>query len=218
VISAYPPKIIEIPGPNGRSEHIMWGEVIVHDENGDEVVMPGVGDAIGKNWDPNAVKEMLGDMFRNALMRHGAGLDMWKKEDTDRARQERNAAGADDPGGYAARAAIFDQDQAGEGTQASQQGRRRTRAAAASTKQEDSGGTPPIDPEAQASADLAVTLGEKPGITIAELAAEYDKALAKKLTTKLCVDKATGETVKVFHVWGRVRRALEGLPVPGGKA
>jgi hypothetical protein len=215
VINAYPPKIIEIAGPNGRAEHIMWGEVIIHDENGDEVVMPGVGDAIGKNWDPNAVKEMLGDLFRNALMRHGAGLDMWKKEDADRAKRERDAAGADDPGGYAARAAMFDQDQAGEGSQA-QPARRRGRQAQA--KQEDA--LPPIDPEAQASADLAVTLGKKPGITIAALEAEYEKALAKKVTTKMCVDSATGETVKVFQVWGRVRRAVEGLPVPGhdGKA
>lgn len=211
VIEAYPPKIIEIPGANGRIEHIMWGEVLVHDENGDLVGMPGVGDAIGKNWDPNAVKEMVGDLLRNALMRRGTGLEMWKKEDADRAKRERNGGNADDPWGHNARAGLFDDD----AKDAPGQGRRKRPAPRAELSETAATeGGPAISPEAQASADLAIALGERK-VSLEELAAEYDKALKKKLTTLHAVDKATGETVKVFQVWGRVRRNLEGLSAPG---
>jgi hypothetical protein len=198
VISAYPPKIIEIPGPNGRAEHVMWGEVIIHDENGDEVVMPGVGDAIGKNWDPNAVKEMLGDLLRNALMRHGTGLQMWKKEDTDRAKRERGGAGGgnpDDPWGAGARAALFD-----DGVTAAA-----------------------VNPQAQAAADLAWKLGQARTGEIEEALAKlkdhHTATLKAKLLPLHCTDPADKTTrVKVFEVFGRAKRLLEGLPVPGGQA
>lgn len=39
----------------------------------------GYGDAQGKTG-PNAVKEAIGDALRNAGMRFGVGLDMWRKE------------------------------------------------------------------------------------------------------------------------------------------
>jgi hypothetical protein len=39
----------------------------------------GYGDAAGKTG-PNAIKEAIGDGLRNAGMRFGAGLDMWRKE------------------------------------------------------------------------------------------------------------------------------------------
>lgn len=41
----------------------------------------GYGDAQGKSG-PNAVKECIGDALRNAGMRFGVGLDMWRKEGT----------------------------------------------------------------------------------------------------------------------------------------
>ena len=218
VISAYPPKIIEIPGPNGRVEHVLWGEVIVHDENGDEVVMPGVGDAIGKNWDPNAVKEMLGDLLRNAMMRHGTGLDMWKKEDSDRAKRERHGAGGspDDPWGAGARAALFDDD----AKPAQQQGRRR--APAERKPPEDTGGNEAgINPQAQAAADLAWKLAEASPAEVAgaleKLKELHTKTMKDKLLPLHCMDPGSlmPSKVKVFEVFGRAKRKLEGLPVPG---
>jgi hypothetical protein len=212
VISAYPPKIIEVPGPNGRVEHIMWGEVIIHDENGDEFAMPGVGDAIGKSWDPNAVKEMLGDLFRNALMRHGAGLDLWKKQDADQAKRERNAAGADDPGGYSARAAIFDQ--AGEGSQ--EQPASGRPAARKPRETPPDTGTAGINPEAQAAADLAWKL-RTDQVTVEELRLKaYEPALKNKLlgdkhgVQMHCLAPWDREQkTTVIKVIGRARQELE---------
>lgn len=40
----------------------------------------GFGDAGEKNG-PNAVKEMIGDAIRNAAMRFGVALDLWRKDD-----------------------------------------------------------------------------------------------------------------------------------------
>lgn len=40
----------------------------------------GYGDAQGKQG-PNAVKEAIGDALRNAAMRFGAALDLWRKTD-----------------------------------------------------------------------------------------------------------------------------------------
>lgn len=42
----------------------------------------GYGDAAGKSG-PNAVKEAIGDALRNAGMRFGVALDMWRKEGTE---------------------------------------------------------------------------------------------------------------------------------------
>lgn len=42
----------------------------------------GYGDAAGKTG-PNAIKEAIGDALRNAGMRFGVGLDMWRKEAGD---------------------------------------------------------------------------------------------------------------------------------------
>ena len=216
VISAYPPKIIEIPGPNGRVEHIMWGEVIVHDENGDEVVMPGVGDATGKNWDPNAVKEMIGDLLRNAVMRHGTGLEMWKKEDADRAKRERNGAGgnADDPWG--ARTTLFDDD----AKPAQQQGRRKPRQPDAKPAEPAGAGDAAISPEAQTAADLAWQIAQAPpgetGPALSKLKDHHTATMKKKLLPLHCINPADKQTrVKVFEVFGWAKRKLEGLPVPG---
>ena len=216
VISAYPPKIIEIPGPNGRVEHIMWGEVIVHDENGGEVVMPGVGDATGKNWDPNAVKEMIGDLLRNAVMRHGTGLEMWKKEDADRAKRERNGAGgnADDPWG--ARTTLFDDD----AKPAQQQGRRKPRQPDAKPAEPAGAGDAAISPEAQTAADLAWQIAQAPpgetGPALSKLKDHHTATMKKKLLPLHCINPADKQTrVKVFEVFGWAKRKLEGLPVPG---
>jgi len=45
----------------------------------------GYGDAQGKKG-PNAVKEAIGDGFRNAGMRFGVGLEMWMKGDREAAK------------------------------------------------------------------------------------------------------------------------------------
>lgn len=47
----------------------------------------GFGDAEGKTG-ANAVKEMIGDALRNAAMRFGVGLDLWRKEDKGRRQVE----------------------------------------------------------------------------------------------------------------------------------
>lgn len=203
VISAYPPKIIEI----GGGEHIMWGEVVVHDENGDEVVMPGVGDAIGKMWDPNAVKEMVGDLLRNSLMRHGAGLDLWKKEDADKAKRERQQSGADDPGGYSARAAIFDdQDKAAEGSQAPARAQRKGRPAPP-----DTGAQAGLNPQALAAADLAWKIaqaGTDDGLT--RLQAAHEQAREDRILGLHCPDPEHPEkTTTVLKVFARARDTLE---------
>lgn len=64
----------------------------------------GYGDAQGKTG-PNAVKEAIGDALRNAGMRFGVGLDMWRKETGDEpestappnARQQRPQPPAEPP-------------------------------------------------------------------------------------------------------------------------
>lgn len=215
VINAYPPKIIEVDGGNGRVEHIMWGEVIIHDENGDEFAMPGVGDAIGKAWDPNAVKEMVGDLLRNALMRHGAGLDLWKKEDADKAKRERTAAGADDPGGYAARASIFDQDQAAEGTQArSARGRAAARKPAEPPPDTGNAG---INPEAQAAADLAYKIAASGSALqqpdLGKLQDAHAKARTKMLLGLHCLNPVNqAEKTTVLKAFAFARQQIEDRP------
>lgn len=210
VIAAYPPKVIELPAVNGRVERVMWGEVIVHDENGLEVVMPGVGDALGKNWDPNAVKEMVGDLLRNALMRHGAGLDLWKKEDADKNKREQSAAAADDSAGYSARAGLFDDDSAATAKPAARS-RARQQAPPA-----DTGQAAGINPEAQAIADLAWQLREV-GVVPEELRVKTHKvATAKKLLGLHCQapwDRALKTTV--LAVISQARADLEAIHAAG---
>jgi hypothetical protein len=205
VIAAYPPKIIELPpGPTGRVERIMWGELIVHDENGDEVVMPGVGDALGKTWDPNAVKEMVGDLLRNAAMRHGAGLDLWKKEDTDRNKREQSAAGADESAGYSARAGLFDDDSAAAAKPAATRSRARQAAPA------DTGQAPGINPEAQGIADLAWRLREGGASLEGLRKATHEPATKQKLLSLHCQapwDRT--EKTTVLTVISRARTELE---------
>jgi hypothetical protein len=92
VMDSFPPKLTTFEVPDGkggtRTEHGMWIELILHDENGEEIVTPGFGDALGKQWDGNAMKEVIGDAARNAAMRRGAALDLWRKMDMDRAQKE----------------------------------------------------------------------------------------------------------------------------------
>lgn len=45
----------------------------------------GFGDAVGKQWGPTAIKEVIGDALRNSAMRFGVGLDLWHKGDLDAA-------------------------------------------------------------------------------------------------------------------------------------
>jgi hypothetical protein len=54
----------------------MWIKLTVGD-----VTRLGYGDASGKDG-PNAVKEIIGDALRNAGMRFGMALDLWRKEST----------------------------------------------------------------------------------------------------------------------------------------
>lgn len=48
----------------------------------------GFGDAVGKQWGPTAIKEVIGDALRNAAMRFGVGLQLWHKGDLDAAAGE----------------------------------------------------------------------------------------------------------------------------------
>jgi hypothetical protein len=49
----------------------------------------GYGDADGKSGG-NAVKETIGDALRNAAMRFGVGLDLWRKEDKRRPQSDQD--------------------------------------------------------------------------------------------------------------------------------
>lgn len=66
VLNAAPPKFDSKGG--------MWIRLTIGG-----VTRLGYGDAAGKDG-PNAVKEAIGDALRNAGMRFGVGLDMWRKE------------------------------------------------------------------------------------------------------------------------------------------
>lgn len=207
VLQAYPPKILTLED----GSHVMWGRLIIHDENGDEHVMPGVGNAVGKAWGPNALKEIIGDMLRNAGMREGMGLKMWLKQDAEQVKRERDQIGADDPGGFAARQALFD-DKAGEGSQDQPaRGRaRKTREAPPNT------GTAGINPEAQAAADLAWKL-RTDEVTVEELRLKaYEPALKNKLlgdkhgVQMHCLAPWDREQkTTVIKVIGRARQELE---------
>src|SRR5581483_3397169 len=180
VAAAYPPKIIEMDIGNGRVERVMWGELVIHDGDGNEIVTPGVGDAIGKAWGPNALKEIIGDLVRNAAMRRGLALNLWMKQDADQAaRESRVTAGADDPAGSAARAALFDDD-AGPA-----KGRGRT----AGPKPGTASGEAGINPEAQAAADMAWLIAQDPAKGgLDALQACHGKARDKRLLGLHCLD------------------------------
>lgn len=188
VLQAYPPKILTLED----GSHVMWGRLIIHDENGDEHVMPGVGDAVGKAWGPNALKEIIGDMLRNAGMREGMGLKMWMKQDAEQVRRERNQVPADAPGGFAARAGLFDE--AGEGSQALPAGRR-----ARKTREvpPDTGAQAGINPEAQAAADLASQIAASgradQNADLARLQACHEDARTKKILGLHCLNPANRE-------------------------
>ena len=191
VLSAYPPKIIEMEIPTSRgtaTERVMWGELVIHDDVGNEIVMPGVGDAIGKAWGPNALKEMVGDLLRNAGMRRGAALNLWMGEERDRAKAE-NRASADEPSGYAARAGLFDDD-------AKPAAKPRPRKPA-EAKPDAGANEAGINPEAQAAADLlwALACDGKPE---ADVAAAHEAARRNKLLGLHCLapwDKTVKTTV-----------------------
>jgi hypothetical protein len=56
----------------------------------------GYGDAQGKSGG-NAVKEVIGDAIRNAAMRFGVGLDLWRKTDKVEAEHESPPIGSQEP-------------------------------------------------------------------------------------------------------------------------
>jgi hypothetical protein len=202
VIAAFPPKIDQIVTDAGRTERIMWIELVVHDENGNEVITPGVGDAIGKPWGPNALKEMIGDAVRNSGQRRGLALDLWRKIDLEQARKETTLAL---PEGYSA-GAVFDQ--VGEENQdRPAKGRstaRKPREAPPDT------GQAGVNPEAQAIADLAWKLrGDH--VPPEELRVRtHTVAMKKGLLVLHCqAPWDTTQKVTVQMVIGRAREELE---------
>lgn len=58
----------------------MWMRVMVHDDDNEQVWTLGYGDAEGKRG-PAAMKEIIGDGIRNAMMRRGLALDLWSRSD-----------------------------------------------------------------------------------------------------------------------------------------
>jgi hypothetical protein len=202
VLQAYPPKLVKLDD----GSHVLWGRLIIHDENGEEHVMPGVGDAVGKAWGPKALKEVIGDMLRNAGMREGMGLRMWMKENAEQVKRERDQAPADDPRGYAARAGLFD-----EGSQDPPASRTRGPKTKTRETPPDTGAQAGINPEAQAAADLAWKLRQKEGMTPAEFRAKvYEPARKDQLLGLHCMapwDKT--EETTVLKVMARCREELE---------
>lgn len=197
VLQAYPPKIVTLED----GSHVMWGRLIIHDENGDEHVMPGVGDAVGKAWGPNALKEIIGDMLRNAGMREGMGLKMWMKQDAEQVKRERDQVAADDPRGFEARVGLFDEKGNQDPPAGKPQGRRR--AAPADT------GNAGVNPKAQAAADLAWQLRLQ-GVPTARLRAEaHDPAMKDGLLLLHCL--APWDKKQKTIVQAVVRRAREEL-------
>lgn len=69
-------QVLDAAPPKFDSNGGMWMRVTIAG-----VTRYGYGDAAGKSG-PNAIKEAIGDGLRNAGMRFGAGLDMWRKEPT----------------------------------------------------------------------------------------------------------------------------------------
>lgn len=181
VIEAAPPAITEIPNANGYVERGMWMWLVVHDEHGREVVTPGFGDATGKAWGVTALKEVIGDGIRNAGMRRGLALDLWRRMDLEQARRDTAAATGSD---YADRAALFDDD----AKQATAAGGRR-RAKPAEPKPDTGANEAGINPEAQATADMAWRIAEdpKPG-GLGALQACHEKAREKRLLGLHCLD------------------------------
>jgi hypothetical protein len=196
VIDSSPPHLTEMKNASGGIEHGMWMEVIIHDENGEEIVMPGFGDAIGKPWNGNAVKEIIGDGLRNATYRKGAALALWKRQERERAAKENRAEGGTSAG------ALFDQ-----GTAAAA----RTRAKAKAGEQDKAAEVPAgIDPEVQAWADLTWKLREQKANVGQIKTAVYDKAFAKNKIPLHCAapwDRAT--KVTLHDVLARARKELE---------
>lgn len=69
-------KVLQASPPKFDSNGGLWIRLTIAG-----VTRLGYGDAAGKTG-PNAIKEAIGDGLRNAGMRFGAGLDMWRKEPT----------------------------------------------------------------------------------------------------------------------------------------
>lgn len=96
VLDSSPPKMEEFEVVDRGRTHVekgMWMRLILHDDQGQQVTMIGFGDAKGKDWQISApgdvIKEIIGDGLRNAGMRRGAALDLWRRRDREQARQER---------------------------------------------------------------------------------------------------------------------------------
>jgi hypothetical protein len=150
ILDSFPPKLtdLEIPDNKGgvRVERGMWIRLIIHDEGGNEVVMIGFGDAKGKLWGGDALKEIIGDALRNAAMRRGGGLGLWESQDLEQAQRERQGY---DP--HRERMALFDDD--------------------AKDPPAIGSGTPPPEPphpEAQAALDLAWVICQRQDTTPAD--------------------------------------------------
>jgi hypothetical protein len=112
VLDSFPPKMTELEVSDGKGgtkvELGMWIRLILHDDDGNEISMPGFGDAKGKLWGGDALKEIIGDALRNAGMRRGAALGLWESQDLERAEKERREYNPD--ANVKDRMAMFDDD------------------------------------------------------------------------------------------------------------
>lgn len=199
ILDTFPPKLTELELPDGkgntRIERGMWIRLILHDGDGREITMIGFGDAKGKIWGGDALKEIIGDALRNAAMRRGGALALWESQDLERAEKERREYSSDPDdarGGATARAALFDDDAPAIGS-----------------------GRPPAEADkvAQADADLAWTIARQGQSADQLKSAVYEPAarrrgLPAKVRPPWSADPA--ERVPLAQVLNRAKRICEG--------
>lgn len=215
VLAAFPPKLTVLELGGGRFERGLWINLIVHDEHGNPVVTPGFGDAKGKAWGPDAMKEIIGDAIRNAMMRRGGALALWEKQDLEQAKKD---ATQDSPDSYANRAAVFDDDAKQDAEKTGQTAQARRRPARQSPEDTGKAG---INPEAQAAADLAYQIAASGDGTLSgdlgKLQAAHEDARKKRILGLHCLNPVSREektTVLKVFVFAREqiesRAAVEG--------
>jgi hypothetical protein len=200
VLDQFPPKLTSLEWTdsrgNARVEHGMWIRLILHDDDGTEITMIGFGDAKGKVWGGDALKEIIGDALRNASMRRGGALGLWESQDRERAAKERREYNPDpDDGrsGASARAALFDDDPPAIGS-----------------------GRPPaeVDNLAQADADLAWQLARQMAAPDALRSQVHERAAAgHRLGAKVHPPWAPDDPaarVTLSQVLTRARRICDG--------
>lgn len=155
ILDSFPPKLTTLEIPDGRGgtrvERGMWIRLILHTDDGTEVPMIGFGDAKGKLWGGDALKEIIGDALRNATMRRGGALGLWESQDLEQAEKERQQFDPESRGGAMA---LFDDEAPAIG----------------------SGKPPAPDPGAQAAIDLAWQIVQRQG---ADPAADIEEVRVK---------------------------------------